>query len=242
MRKSTPIKSCLWCRLHLITNEDRLQTGRCSLCVCGFHEDTQTDRWRERCDFSSVQACCFFWVPLSLLLTVCWRLRLERECDWICQKRANQMSPEEVFRWDISHLWCDLPKAKLSPIDGKSRSTSRAVRGDCVISFRCSSFSQSCFSVRASQMYKTLPAGIRNCATYLTCTQSVQAWLLKSHHCTVYLHVWKDGRGQYCISCVFFPCCLPDCMQWNGSCPVFVLLLLLSLWRLVISSLCAFYL
>lgn len=71
----------------------------------------------------------------------------------------------------------------IKKFNSNNRSTRSAQRGDCAIPFRFTSFSQSCFSVRASQLRNTLPTEIRNCTTYHSFTQSLKAWLLENQTC-----------------------------------------------------------
>ncbi len=60
-----------------------------------------------------------------------------------------------------------------------NRSTRSTRRGDCEIPFRSISFGQSCFSVRASQLWNTLPTELRKCTIYHSFRQSLKIWLFK---------------------------------------------------------------
>ena len=52
-----------------------------------------------------------------------------------------------------------------------NKTTRSALRGDCVVPLRSSSFGQLCFSVRASKLWNQLPVEIRNCTSHHTFTQ-----------------------------------------------------------------------
>ncbi len=60
-----------------------------------------------------------------------------------------------------------------------NRSTRSTQRGDCEIPFRSISFGQSCFSVRASQLWNTLPTELRKCTIYHSFRRSLKIWLFK---------------------------------------------------------------
>uniref|UniRef100_A0A673YKD7 SP110 nuclear antigen, tandem duplicate 1 n=1 Tax=Salmo trutta TaxID=8032 RepID=A0A673YKD7_SALTR len=47
-----------------------------------------------------------------------------------------------------------------------SRSTRSAMRGDCIVPFRKSTFSQTAFTLRVSHVWNSLPSDTRNCATH----------------------------------------------------------------------------
>uniref|UniRef100_A0A8C7CP59 Reverse transcriptase domain-containing protein n=1 Tax=Oncorhynchus kisutch TaxID=8019 RepID=A0A8C7CP59_ONCKI len=64
-----------------------------------------------------------------------------------------------------------------------SRSTRSAMRGDCIVPLRKSTFSKSAFSVRASHVWNTLPSDTHNCTTYHTFTKCLKTWLKVNQIC-----------------------------------------------------------
>ena len=64
-----------------------------------------------------------------------------------------------------------------------SRSARSAMRGDCIVPLRKSTFSKSAFSVRASHVWNTLPSDTHNCTTYHTFTKCLKTWLKVNQIC-----------------------------------------------------------
>ena len=64
-----------------------------------------------------------------------------------------------------------------------STSTRSATRGDCVIAFRKSSFSQSAFSIRAAREWNSIPTHIRNISNYASFKHFLKKWLISGQGC-----------------------------------------------------------
>ncbi len=105
------------------------------------------------------------------------------------------------------------PSAFVKQKTSDNRSTRSAQRGDCVVPFRSSSFSQSCFAVRATQFWNTLPAEISYCANYHTFTKNLKTWILKKQTSSLLISSWCI-LILYCILCCVFYCCIVYCIMY----------------------------
>ncbi len=63
------------------------------------------------------------------------------------------------------------------------RSTRGGERGDCVIPFKRSNFSQSVFSVQAAREWNSIPSTIRRLHTFGSFQSHLKKWLLTTQHC-----------------------------------------------------------
>ena len=64
-----------------------------------------------------------------------------------------------------------------------STSTRSAARGDCVVPFRKSTFSQSAFSIRAAHEWNSIPTHIRNLSNYASFKFFFKKWLISGQSC-----------------------------------------------------------
>ncbi|OOO00385.1 MAG: hypothetical protein ATN35_07545 [Epulopiscium sp. Nele67-Bin004] len=64
-----------------------------------------------------------------------------------------------------------------------STSTRSAARGDCVVQFRKSAFSQSAFSIRAAHEWNSIPTDIRNLSNYASFKSFLKKWLISGQGC-----------------------------------------------------------
>ncbi len=63
------------------------------------------------------------------------------------------------------------------------RSTRGGERGDCIIPFKRSKFSQSVFSVKAAREWNSIPSTIRRLHTFGSFQSHLKKWLLTTQHC-----------------------------------------------------------
>ncbi len=63
------------------------------------------------------------------------------------------------------------------------RSTRGGERGDCIIPFKRSNFSQSVFSVKAAREWNSIPSTIRRLHTFGSFQSHLKKWLLTTQHC-----------------------------------------------------------
>ena len=63
------------------------------------------------------------------------------------------------------------------------RITRGVMRGDCIIPFRKSTFSQSAFSVAASREWNNIPTCIRDLNTYRSFSSNLKQWLIDNMIC-----------------------------------------------------------
>ena len=89
--------------------------------------------------------------------------------------------------WSTLSLPCVWKVFVIHQKNSNSRTTRAALRGDCVVPLRSSSFGQLCFSVRASQLWNQLPVEIRSCTSHNTFTYCLKDWLSGNQKCE---HLW----------------------------------------------------
>ncbi len=63
------------------------------------------------------------------------------------------------------------------------RSARGGERGDCIIPFKISNFSQSVFSVKAAREWNSIPSTIRRLHTFGSFQSHLKKWLLTTQHC-----------------------------------------------------------
>ena len=84
--------------------------------------------------------------------------------------------------------------------------TRGAARGDCIIPFRKSSFSQSAFSARAALEWNSIPATIRDLNTYSLFRAHLKRWLIGAQIC------------QHQFFYTFLPLSGPSVLNLQPSC------------------------
>ena len=121
-----------------------------------------------------------------------------------------------------------------------SRSTRSAMRGDCIVPLRKSTFSKSAFSVRASHVWNTLPSDTHNCTTYHTFTKCLKTWLKVNQICehgpccvlplsmlSVACEVWKHFVAFMSFVLLLFLLCCSVCML-RLACPILLCMYAMS--------------
>lgn len=86
-----------------------------------------------------------------------------------------------VFK--VFHNMAPPPLREFIKQNTSSRQTRSVERGDCVISYRKSSFSQSAFSIKAAHLWNALPLYIRTTKTCHSFKLSLKNWLLNNQLC-----------------------------------------------------------
>lgn len=64
-----------------------------------------------------------------------------------------------------------------------TRVTRAVVRGDCVVSYRRTTFGQSALSVMGGRLWNGLPLTVRECPTYTSFKMELKDWLLSNQTC-----------------------------------------------------------
>lgn len=65
----------------------------------------------------------------------------------------------------------------------ENRITRGAIRADCIIPRRKTSFGQAVFSYKASHQWNTVPQPIRECSSFNSFKLNFKKWLLHNQHC-----------------------------------------------------------
>ncbi len=104
-------------------------------------------------------------------------------------KKYNLLSWDNLIKYVHTCLLFKTMNSFISPlkqfvnIRTAHRSTRGGERGDCVIPFKRSNFSQSVFSVKAARQWNSIPSTIRRLHTFGSFQSHLKKWLLTTQQC-----------------------------------------------------------